>query len=138
LLLHEDGAPQNGQSPKNDTNNNNQQQEGAAKEIDIEDEDERDVDTSEEVAPPWVKECGAEQMQTLNILSVARLKLVPVKNSVKYEVKTFQVGVQQFPNPQAYLIPTPDSNPLTWMDAKEHMEDLPHRANYSAEDTLRN
>ena len=98
------------------------------KEIDIEEEDEQDVEISETEAPAWVRECRAEQRQTLNIMSVIRVQLVPMKNSVKYECN---------------LIPTLDSNPLTWMDAKEHVEGLMPRRNdttaeaaSSAEDVL--
>ena len=66
------------------------------KEIDIEEEDEQDVEISETEAPAWVRECRAEQRQTLNIMSVIRVQLVPMKNSVKYEVELFLLNCNPF------------------------------------------
>ncbi|KAL3108680.1 hypothetical protein niasHT_019201 [Heterodera trifolii] len=57
--------------------------------------------------PTWVSSSGVEQRQTVRMLSIVSVRLVPVKNTVKYEVN---------------LVPTPDSRPLNWQDAKEHME----------------
>jgi hypothetical protein len=58
----------------------------STREVDIEDDDEHDVETSEMEAPNWVHACSAEQRQTLSLMSVVRLCLVPQKNSVKCEV----------------------------------------------------
>ncbi|CAK5092233.1 unnamed protein product [Meloidogyne enterolobii] len=64
-------------------------------------------DVYEEV-PAWVKDLQPEERQTINCMCVVRVKLVNVKDTLRYE---------------ASLIPTPDSNPLTWVDAKQHMDE---------------
>uniref|UniRef100_A0A915MCV9 Ribonuclease II/R domain-containing protein n=1 Tax=Meloidogyne javanica TaxID=6303 RepID=A0A915MCV9_MELJA len=58
--------------------------------------------------PSWVKDLQPEERQTINCMCVVRVKLVNVKDTLRYE---------------ANLIPTPDSNPLTWVDAKQHMDE---------------
>uniref|UniRef100_A0A183CG04 RNB domain-containing protein n=1 Tax=Globodera pallida TaxID=36090 RepID=A0A183CG04_GLOPA len=45
--------------------------------------------------------------KTLNMMSIVQVRLVPIKDSVKYEVN---------------LVPTPDVRSLNWHDAREHME----------------
>uniref|UniRef100_A0A914H3D2 Ribonuclease II/R domain-containing protein n=1 Tax=Globodera rostochiensis TaxID=31243 RepID=A0A914H3D2_GLORO len=57
--------------------------------------------------PGWVSSSRAEQRQTLNMMSIVQVRLVPIKDSVKYEVN---------------LVPTPDARSLSWHDAREHME----------------
>ncbi|KAF7639866.1 RNB domain-containing protein [Meloidogyne graminicola] len=58
--------------------------------------------------PEWLRNLKLEEKQTLNCMSVVRIRLNNIKNTVKYE---------------ANLIPTPDSSPLSWIDAKQHMDE---------------
>lgn len=60
--------------------------------LDIEVDDENNVEINEMEVPNWVRESRPEQRQTLNIMSVANFRLVPMKNSVKYEVKVVDIG----------------------------------------------
>ncbi|KAL7071884.1 hypothetical protein ACQ4LE_009010 [Meloidogyne hapla] len=67
----------------------------------------KEDDIYEEV-PQWVKDLQPEEKQTINTMSVVRVRLVTLKDTVRYE---------------ANLIPTPDSSPLSWIDAKQHMDE---------------